>query len=1002
MIHTRASRVRPSNLFRVAASFAFVTFLALWTIACAHQVSPPPAQAQAPAAAQTQIATANSAQAPLRANCGGQNQPPCGPPDCGVLNEECCTGNACRGAGLVCKNGLCIPKGGSCGGVGEPCCVNKNPMCSNYLLKCIDNVCSGGTQVSDLSVTLRTNDEDKDDASGVRVAIDGQATWSQTDDTHYDEWSTHTWSLNPSVLRLDDLAGRYVSICMLPNGDDTWKFNFLLQGNRDDGLKYEIRKDNVFLSADAPCLSWDATPDPTPKGQFKVNGKCLTVTQGGTVGSTVVLNDCLVGGGAGQEWILVPKVSAPSPVGSRTGEIRHLAQCLGLPGAGSLPGVGPFLELQTCNGSPAQQWKWFGGASTQVTGNLAKCFDPNGQGEIVVSTGNSPKVAAVDQTQHFLQYVACTSDPSQSWTLPACGGAGQACCNGGLACQDTLTCKKGACSTDPSNLNHPYLTLETTNEDKDHDTWASVAGLWSWPSDNNTQYDNWTTHQAALTPDSTPIASLAHGELFLRSIPNGEDEWKLNFIVDAVRDDGTHYEFRKDNVWLTNEGDSAKEIRWDLGPPGLDMLWKDTDANGLPLNPTWRGSPGAKSCMTDTGAGCWDPFLVCPFHPAPLVSNNLCDPITGNCTGSTPNDYGRCSSQSPTYDRSWLCGWHANWFPVTFDGTADSADFSTWPADGDWHISFRPNDPESNIGRFTLLAEFDSDETTENFISKFWKNEVDLQMIVHKNQARVIGLMGLDTEHGPPGGHGELHPTYVLQFRASGSGPPIDRWAFFVRNWGNEGYCGGSQHYLDLQLFTLRFPAPPGAEAATSVKFLDAPDLDAGSESGSSWSDFGVSGLSPVQHDANGTFVEMIFHIGPPEDHTFIDGSVDMTWMCGNSACLEPPPTTPAPPAPPPATTQYEDDDLLPGANLLTKAQLDGLKSQFPSRRRLASVTSRPIQTIPYTPSTPQAFKVGQGAVTDRTVPDTARQQRMVEIQKSICKTLPNDSKRPAICSSLP
>ena len=216
--------------------------------------------------ASTQIATAKSTQAPLRANCGGQNQPPCGPPDCGVLNEDCCTGNACRGAGLVCKNGTCIPKGGSCGGLGDPCCVNKNPMCSNYLLKCIDNVCSGGTQVSDLSVTLRTNDEDKDDDTGVRIAIDGLATWSQTDNTHYDDWSTHTWSLNPSVMRLDDLAGRYVSICMMPNGDDTWKFNFLLQGNRDDGLKYEIRKDNVFLSSDVPCLSWDATPDPTPKG----------------------------------------------------------------------------------------------------------------------------------------------------------------------------------------------------------------------------------------------------------------------------------------------------------------------------------------------------------------------------------------------------------------------------------------------------------------------------------------------------------------------------------------------------------------------------------------------------------------------------------------------------------------------------------------------------------------------------------------------------------------
>ena len=372
-----------------------------------------------------------------------------------------------------------------------------------------------------------------------------------------------------------------------------------------------------------------------------------------------------------------------------------------------------------------------------------------------------------------------------------------------------------------------------------------------------------------LTPNSTLLTDLPAHDLSLHANPNGDDAWKLNFIINGVRDDGTHFEFRKDNVWLTNEGDPAKEIHWNLGPPGLDLLWKDTDANGLPLNPTWRGSPGGKSCVTDSGAGCWDPFKVCPFHSSPLISNNWCIPWTYKCTGATPNDYGRCSSQSPTYDRSWLCGWHVNWFPVTFDGTADSADFSTWPGDGDWHIDFRPNDIESNMGRFTLLAEFDSDETTENFISKFWKNEVDLQMIVHKNTARVIGLMGLDTEHGPPGGHGELHPTYVLQFRAGGSGPPIDRWAFFVRNWGNEGYCGASQHYLDLQLFTLRFPAPHGAEGATSVKFLDAPDLDAGSESDSSWSDFGVSGLSPVQHDANGTFVEMIFHIGPPVDAHF-------------------------------------------------------------------------------------------------------------------------------------
>lgn len=1001
MMQTCSPRVWLSKKFRVSVSVAFLSLLALGTIACTQRPAPVPTQAQAPTAAQTQIATANSTQAPLRANCGGQNQPPCGPPDCGTLHDDCCTGNKCRGADLVCKNGTCVLKTGECGGLGEPCCVKQNPMCSNYLLKCIDNVCAGGKQVSDLSVTLRTNDEDKDDDTGVRIAIDGLATWSQTSNTHYDDWSTYNWSLSPSVVRLDDLAGRYVSICMLPNGNDTWKFNFLLQGNRDDGLKYEIRKDNVFLSTDVPCLSWDATPDPTPKGEFQVNGKCLTVTQGGTVGSVVALNDCV--GGAGQEWILVPKVSAPSPVGSRTGEIRHLAQCLGIPAGFSLPGIGKFIELQSCNGSPAQQWKWFGGGSTQVTGNLAKCFDPNGQGEIVVSTGTSPRVAAVDQTQHFLQYASCDGTPSQSWTLPACGAAGQSCCDSGMACQETLSCKKGACSTDPSNINFPYVTLETTNEDKDHDTQASVAGLWSWPGDNNTQYEDWSTHQAAMAPDSAPVASLAHSDLFLRSSPNGDDSWKSNFIVHAVRDDGTHYEFRKDNVWLTNDGSDSLTIQWNLGPPPLDLIWKDTDANGLPLNPVWRQFDKVGACENSI---CLDE--TCLYHPAPLESNDWCVPLTSKCSGATPNDYGRCSSQAPTYDRSWTCGWHTNWFPVTVDGTIACCGGKNSPmplGDDDFHVDLSPQNHAVNIARTALTTEFDSDETTDQFQSNWWNGFNDDQHVRNlvDHDARMTGLLGIDTEHGP---HGELHPVYVFQVRAPsgkvlGQGPLLDTWGIFVRNWGNEGACGGSQHYLEVTQFTLRFSAPQGAEQATSVKEQVQTNFDAGSENGSDWSTFSVSAPSPVQHDANGKYVEMTFTIGPPEDHTFIDGSVSLTWMCGNDFCAQPP-SKPAPPAPPTTTLPAEEEEMLTGADMLTGDQVGQIQKQFPSRRLALQASSRPVARVPFTTSTPQAFQVGQGALTDRSVPDTARQQRSLEVQKNICKMLPNDPKRPAICNTIP
>jgi hypothetical protein len=50
----------------------------------------------------------------------------------------------------------------------------------------------------------------------------------------------------------------------------------------------------------------DATADPTPNGQIVAgDGKCLTITKGGAVGSLVALNDCE--GGADQEWLLTAR-----------------------------------------------------------------------------------------------------------------------------------------------------------------------------------------------------------------------------------------------------------------------------------------------------------------------------------------------------------------------------------------------------------------------------------------------------------------------------------------------------------------------------------------------------------------------------------------------------------------------------------------------------------------------------------------------------------------------
>jgi hypothetical protein len=121
--------------------------------------------------------------------------------------------------------------------------------------------------------------------------------------------------------------------------------------------------------------------------------------------------------------------------------------------------------------------------------------------------------------------------------------------------------------------------------------------------------------------------------------------------------------------------------------------------------------------------------------------------------------------------------------------------------------------------------------------------------------------------------------------------------------------------------------------------------------------------------------------------------------MCGNDFC--PPP--PAKPTPPPATSipSEEEKDALPGASLLTADQVSQIQQQFPSRRTALKPPARTVAVVPYTKTTPPVFNPGQGSLTDRTVPDQARAQRMVDVQKSICTMLANNPKKPDICGSL-
>src|SRR5262249_25381480 len=74
--------------------------------------------------------------------------------------------------------------------------------------------------------------------------------------------------------------------------------------------------------------------------------------------------------------------------------------------------------------------------------------------------------------------------------------------------------------------------------------------------------------------------------------------------------------------------------------------------------------------------------------------------------------------------------------------------------------------------------------------------------------AIVIGLLNLDTEHrGKP----ELHPVYAMFLLLNRNWKlRQSTWAFFVRNWGNQGSCGWHSPNLTQVLIKVQIPRAVG------------------------------------------------------------------------------------------------------------------------------------------------------------------------------------------------
>ena len=111
-----------------------------------------------------------------------------------------------------------------------------------------------------------------------------------------------------------------------------------------------------------------------------------------------------------------------------------------------------------------------------------------------------------------------------------------------------------------------------------------------------------------------------------------------------------------------------------------------------------------------------------------------------------------------------------------------------------------------------------------NALHNDWSNP---QNMVDGKEAKVIGLLGVDTKHHY---HAELHPLSEwplksLRATAVGNLPEV-----FARNWGDEGGCSRYQHYTNYNKISFFFPKVGGApmivdDAATSFHTYNAQSI---------------------------------------------------------------------------------------------------------------------------------------------------------------------------------
>jgi hypothetical protein len=310
-----------------------------------------------------------------------------------------------------------------------------------------------------------------------------------------------------------------------------------------------------------------------------------------------------------------------------------------------------------------------------------------------------------------------------------------------------------------------------------------------------------------------------------------------------------------------------------------DLELTQFDDNGIPLDPDWHSNV-AKAGFPDPGACRWPWQSGSAKNCTSQITNTDYD-VNAGYSFWNPIKVEECASCSlcQSFSTNEGFGGHANWTAATYTGTVLWEEKSDPGADDGYSVNLAtPHAAGATAGRTDgLHVEFDSDETidplTDDFQLPFFlqfRSAVDsgdsqAHDFLDGKDMIVTGLVGVDFAHTPSG---ESHPAWSVAIHAN-TDPADDTWAFFVRNWGDEGYCSESQHYIYYldNIYMLRIPWPAGATSG----IVNGNTI--------SKTDSSITMDDPVFDAATRTVVITFRNLPDPTVHGLIGGELHFTWQ---------------------------------------------------------------------------------------------------------------------------